>query len=97
MQVVTPDDTPVVQLDWLPATDESIGEKDVIRYVLYRRSVPNTGIWGDPFLSIPAGAASYTYEDATVQVGGTYQYAHAAQDCTPSLSPLSPAQQVTVN
>ena len=96
VQVVSPDDTPFVRLDWLPATDESVGEKDVIRYVLYRRDVPNNGDWGDPFLSIPAGAASYTYEDATVQIGSTYQYAHAAQDCTPSLSPLSQTQQITV-
>jgi hypothetical protein len=99
VQVVSPDplEPPIVRLAWLPATDESVGEKDVIRYVLYRRPVPNTGDWGDPFLSIPAGAASYTYEDATVQVGSTYQYAHAAQDCTPSLSPLSQAQQITVS
>ena len=97
VQVVSPGGTPIVRLDWPPATDESVGERDVIRYVLYRRNVPNLGDWGDPFLSIPAGAASYTYEDATVQVGSTYQYAHAAQDCTPSLSPLSPAQQITVN
>ncbi len=97
LQVVIIDETPVVRLDWLPATDESIGERDVIRYVLYRREVPNTGDWGDPFLSIPAGAASYTYDDATVLEGSTYQYAHAAQDCTPSLSPLSLTQQITVS
>ena len=97
VQVVTPEEgTPVVRLDWLPATDESVGEKDIIRYVLYRRAVPNNGDWGDPFLSIPAGATSYTYEDATVQVGSTYQYAHTAQDCTPSLSPLSQVQQITI-
>ena len=99
VQVVTPDpfEPSMVRLTWLPATDESVGEKDVIRYVLYRRAVPNNGQWGDPFLSIPAGAASYTYDDATVQVGSTYQYAHAAQDCTPSLSPLSQTQQITVS
>ena len=95
--VVTPDVTPIVRLDWLPATDELAGEKDVIRYVLYRRPVPNIGDWGDPFLSIPAGAATYTYDDATVVDGNTYEYAHAAQDCTPSLSPMSPVQQITVS
>ena len=97
VQVVSPEGTPIVQLDWLPATDEYVGEKDVIRYVLYRRDVPNNGTWGDPFVSIPAGVASYTYEDATVQVGNTYEYAHAAQDCTPSLSPPSQVQQITVS
>ena len=39
-----------------------------------------------PFLAIPAGAASYTYEDAAVVPGVVYQYALTAQDCTPSLS-----------
>ena len=91
--VETASDT-IVRLDWNPATDESSGEGDVIRYVLYRRDVPNTGNWGDPFLSIPAGQASYQYDDARVQVGSTYEYAHAAQDCTPSLSPLSTVQNI---
>ncbi len=97
LQVVTPAGTPLVRLDWSPAIDESTGEKDVIRYVLYRRGVPNNGSWGDPFLSIPGGAGSYTYDDATVLQDSTYQYTHAAQDCTPSLSPLSLVQQITVN
>ena len=86
-----------VRLTWTPAIDETSGEQDVIRYVLYRRDVPNIGGWGDPFLSIPAGQASYQYDDATVQVGSTYEYAHAAQDCTPSLSPPSLVQQIAVN
>ena len=97
LSVVTVEDTPLVRVIWNPATDESAGEMDVIRYVIYRRDVPNNGIWADPFLSIPAGVASYTYDDATVQEGSTYQYAHGAQDCTPSRSPLSLVQQITVN
>ena len=92
-----PATTPAVRLSWTPATDETTGEMDVIRYVLYRREVPNGGAWGDPFLSIPAGAGSYTYDDASVTADSTYQYAHAAQDCTPSLSPLSTSVEVTVN
>ena len=73
-----------VQLTWLPAMDESSGEKDVLRYVIYR----STGMGGitDPLLSIPAGQASYTYLDATVSPGVTYYYSMAAQDCTPALS-----------
>ena len=97
LQIVAPSGTDLVRLTWSPAVDETSGEKDVMRYVLYRRGVPNTGNWGDPFLSIPAGAGSYTYDDATVLQDSTYQYAHAAQDCTPTLSPLSQVQQITVN
>lgn len=95
--VEAPEGTPLVRLTWGPAVDESSGEGDVVRYVLYRRGVPNTGIWGDPLLSLPAGAASYTYDDTTVEQDSTYQYTHAAQDCTPSLSSFSTAQQITVN
>ena len=69
----------------------------MIRYVIYRRGVPNTGLWGDPMLSIPAGLDTYQYDDATVEVDSTYQYVHAAQDCTPSLSSFSLLQQITVN
>ncbi len=89
--------SPYVRLTWAPAIDETSGETDVIRYVIYRRGVPNTGLWGDPMLSIPAGLDTYQYDDATVEVDSTYQYVHAAQDCTPSLSSFSLLQQITVN
>jgi hypothetical protein len=77
--------TPLVTLSWTPAIDEVGGEGDVVRYVLWKQDLSQPG-WGDPFLAIPAGAASYTYEDASVESGRIYQYALAAQDCTPSLS-----------
>ncbi|MGH7648902.1 MAG: prepilin-type N-terminal cleavage/methylation domain-containing protein [Gemmatimonadaceae bacterium] len=74
-----------IQLQWSAATDESAGEKDVIRYVIWRRLATDTG-WTDPYLSIPAGAAPYTYTDAAVDTGQTYTYMLKAQDCSPSLS-----------
>jgi hypothetical protein len=97
LSIETPAGTPLVRLSWIPTVDESGGEQDVTRYVIYRRGVPNGGGWGDPLLSIPAGVASYSYDDSTVRVDSTYQYAHAAQDCTPSLSPLSQVQQIRVH
>lgn len=77
-----------VQLQWNAATDETAGEKDVIRYVIWRRLATDTG-WADPYLSIPAGAAPYTYTDAAVDTGQTYTYMLKAQDCSPSLSTSS--------
>ena len=82
-------------LSWSPATDETGGEADVVRYVIWRREAGATS-WGDPFLAIPAGASSYTYEDETVESGTTYQYALAAQDCTPTLSSLAQSAAVIV-
>lgn len=75
---------PAVRLRWSASVDESSGEGDVIRYVVWRRAAGED--WADPYLSIPAGEASYEYIDSAVLPGVQYQYALAAQDCTPSLS-----------
>ncbi len=89
------DGTPAVQLTWNRATDESGGEKDVVRYVLWRR-VGGATDWGTPYVAIPAGSSSYSYVDAAVSSGQTYQYQLAAQDCTPSLS-TSPATSSAIS
>ncbi len=86
---------PVVTLSWNPATDEVGGERDVVRYVIWRRSAASPE-WGDPFLSIPSGSAQYTYVDGAVASGETLMYALAAQDCTPSLSKIVEAGPVAV-
>ena len=86
---------PAVTLTWGQAIDEAGGEKDVIRYVVWRRKAAGPG-WGDPYLSIPAGTLTYIYTDAGVESSTTYEYAVAAQDCTPSLSSLSPSASVTI-
>lgn len=78
---------PMVTLTWVKATDEAGGEKDIVRYVIWRRE-PGLTDWEEPYLSIPAGEASYIYVDADLEPGKTYEYALATQDCTPTLSPL---------
>lgn len=90
-----PSGDPVVKLTWDAATDETGGERDVVRYVVWRRLAADPD-WGDPYLSIPAGNATYAYTDAGLTSGETYVYAVAAQDCTPSLSPLSASNTVTI-
>ena len=89
---VTVNGVPGVQLAWARATDEAGGERDVIRYTIYRRE--GGGPLPDPFLSIPAGNAVYTYVDTEVRVGQVYLYSIAAQDCTPSLSEITNAAPV---
>jgi hypothetical protein len=93
--VVVAGDPPVVQLSWSPALDESGGEADVVRYVVWRREPPTTD-WGDPLLSLPAGSTTYTYSDASVVSGTAYEYAMAAQDCTPTLSTMATSGVVVV-
>jgi hypothetical protein len=86
---------PAVDLAWPQAIDEVSGERDVTRYVIWRRLSTNPD-WGDPYLSIPSGQANYTYQDLAVTSGNSYFYAIAAQDCTPSLSDQAPTAMVTV-
>jgi prepilin-type N-terminal cleavage/methylation domain-containing protein len=83
-------------LSWSAATDETTGELDVARYVIYRQTTPIGTEWGDPFLSIPAGKSTYTYSDQTVESGKTYRYALAAQDCTPTLSKLTESGNIVI-
>jgi len=84
-----------VELSWGQAVDEAGGEADVVRYVLWRRD-NGGGPWGEPYLAVPAGAPSYAYTDATVESGTIYEFAIAAQDCTPSLSALHSSGLVVV-
>ena len=76
-----------VLLSWNRGFDENQGERDVVRYVLWRRDVAEPD-WSDPLTSIPAAdLATYSYADAQDLVPGTgYIYKLSAQDCTPRLS-----------
>ncbi len=85
---------PAVNLTWGRAIDEAGGEGDVVRYVIWRR-LSGAADWGDPYVAVPAGEASYSYQDAAVIPGETYEYALAAQDCSPSLSGLTTSSPVT--
>jgi prepilin-type N-terminal cleavage/methylation domain-containing protein len=84
---------PAIRLTWNAAVDEIGGERDVVRYVLWRRLLGEVG-WGDPYRSIPAGSANYTWDDESVVTGQAYEYALAAQDCTPSQSTMALAGPV---
>jgi hypothetical protein len=96
LEVGEDEDAPFsVEIGWDPSVDEGSGEQDIVRYLIYR-SGSSSGPWGNPIVSIPAGATSYLFEDETVEPDSTYWYAYAAQDCTPSLSPLSTPLQVTI-
>lgn len=86
---------PRVDVAWAGATDEIAGEMDVIRYVIWRRGL-GVADWGDPLASLPSGSAPYLFIDADVAAGQQYQYAVAAQDCTPSLSPRATSNLVTI-
>ena len=85
---------PKITLTWTPATDETGGEKDVEKYVIYRRL--QAGTFDDALQSIPAGQASYTFNDVSVVSGNTYVYQVTALDCTPLESSPSTTAAVLV-
>lgn len=93
---VTGGGQPFVRLSWVPSIDESAGERDVERYALFKRS-PTGSDWGEPFASIPAGLASYAYDDLGVAAGESWVYGLIAQDCTPASSSVSSVGPITLS
>jgi hypothetical protein len=87
---------PQVSISWAKSGDEGLGERDVERYAVYKRLVGQPGTMDEPFASIPAGAANYTYVDTEVQTGENWVYGVAVQDCTPALSGVNTAAAVVI-
>ena len=84
-----------VVLSWTPSADETAGERDVERYVIYRRLASDPS-FDQPIASIPAGQSSYTFTDTDIQSGDSYVYGVAAQDCTPLSSGVGITPQVAI-
>jgi len=76
------------------ATDETGGEKDVEKYVIYRRIPP--AVFADPLAAIPAGQATYSFTDTQATSGTNFVYGVAAEDCGGQYSPTAVSNQVTV-
>ena len=89
------DGLPAVTLTWGPAADERGGERDVLRYVIYRKGSA-AAPWGDPLASVSsAGLNAYRFDDGGLDPATTYFYGVAAQDCTPSLSSITGTSAVS--
>jgi prepilin-type N-terminal cleavage/methylation domain-containing protein len=87
---------PAVTLTWLPSVDETAGERDVSQYNVYFR-IQGQPTW-QPFMSLAAGQANYSVTSGSgLVVGNTYEYAVAAQDCSPAESPLNVSNPAIVN
>ena len=83
-----------VQMTWTASSDESSGERDVERYVVYRRIAGNP--WDEPIDQVGGSkSASYMWEDFDLQPGVTFQYGVAAQDCSPANSSMRVSGTIT--
>lgn len=87
--------TPKVRLTWTRATDEAGGEKDVERYLIYRR-LQSAAAFDDAQGEVPSGQVTYTYDDATVLWDSTYIYGVTALDCTPLESTRNSSNAILV-
>ena len=83
-----------IVLSWNPAVDENSGEKDVEKYVIYRRLI--TAAFADPLAAVPAGLSNYSFTDTQVNSGEQWVYGVSAEDCGGQFSPVSTTSQVTV-
>jgi hypothetical protein len=77
-----------LKISWVASSDESGGERDVIRYNITRTADFAPGVWTN-VASIPAGGGPYSFTDSGLNTGVQYWYAVAAQDCTPAFSPAT--------
>jgi len=88
------DTIPQIKLTWAPATDETGGQKDVEKYLVYRRTAASS--YAGAMDVVAAGQSSYSYTDGTVRNDSTYYYQVTAVDCTPQESIPSASNGVTV-
>jgi prepilin-type N-terminal cleavage/methylation domain-containing protein len=73
-----------IRVTWTASPDETGGERDVMRYAVTRMASFAPGVWTN-VQSIPAGGV-YDITDSGLNSTVTYNYAVAAQDCTPAFS-----------
>lgn len=83
-----------VQMTWTASADETGGEKDVERYVVYRRI--NGNAWDAPTDQVGGSkSANYMWEDFDIQPGVTFEYGVVAQDCSPANSSMRVSGAIT--
>lgn len=89
------DSLPSVTITWDRSLDEGEGEKDVERYLVFRRPLGSLA-FAEPFATIPAGLTTYSFVDTDVRSGETWVYGVASQDCTPNTSDIGVSSFVTL-
>lgn len=83
-----------VEINWTASVDQDIGEKDVERYMVFRRRTTETA-WGEPVASVAASQPTYMLDDTDL-TPGTWVWAVVAQDCSPSNSSLVITPAITL-
>lgn len=84
-----------VTIFWNKSLDQDAGEKDVERYMVFKKAVGSTD-WGNPIADLAASQDVFSLDDTTLP-SGDWVYAVVAQDCSPSNSGATSTGTVHVN
>ena len=76
-----------VTVAWTASLDQDAGEKDVGRYMIFKKSTASSD-WGSPIADLAASQATYTLDDTTLPTGD-WVYGVVAQDCSPANSAVT--------
>jgi hypothetical protein len=83
-----------VRLQWNASVDQDNGEKDVERYMVFKK-LQTDADWGEPVADVAASGATFTLDDTSLS-HGDWVWAVVAQDCTPANSTLVQAGPITI-
>ncbi|MGH7621919.1 MAG: hypothetical protein ACRENC_14615, partial [Gemmatimonadaceae bacterium] len=83
-----------VHLAWNSSLDQDNGEKDVQRYLVYKK-LSASGDWGSPIADLAASQVNYTLDDTSLS-NGTWVYGIVAQDCSPTNSSITSTGAINV-
>ena len=83
-----------VTITWTKSLDQDAGEKDVARYMVYKKPSASSD-WGSPIADLAASQDTYTLDDTTLP-SGSWVYGVVAQDCSPSNSNVTSTGVVNV-
>jgi type II secretory pathway component PulJ len=83
-----------VTIAWNSSLDQDAGEKDVGRYMVFKKKVGSSD-WGSPIADLAASQANYSLDDTSLS-SGNWVYGIIAQDCSPSNSAVTSTGSVNV-
>ena len=81
-----------VTVSWSSSLDQDAGEKDVGRYMVFKKSTASPD-WGSPIADLAASQTTYSLDDTTLPLG-SWVYGIVAQDCSPNNSSFTPTNVV---
>jgi prepilin-type N-terminal cleavage/methylation domain-containing protein len=83
-----------VRITWTASLDQDAGEKDVGRYMVFKKLTFSSD-WGSPIADLAASQATYTLDDTSL-LSGVWKYGIVAQDCSPANSAVTSTGAVNV-